>query len=179
MQFWCRRNKLRQAYAHKQHRDLKAMRQRIPKARHAIKAAVAFSASTLRVRTRARVGFSAPIVKTYAHRDSSLFLACKRNRLASKTKHYDKKHRNAAVSHLSHSCWNHYAFSRGDRRCCHGSFGSRNWHFDFGRQIGERLQLAQAEGDGAQRCSYGYATGSLFRARRRRLRLAGPRCQAK
>ena len=116
-----------------------------------------------------------------------LFLACKGERSTSKTKQYDKKHRNAAVSHLSHSCWNHYAFSRGDRRCCHGSFGSHNWHFDFGRQVVHRLQAHGGEKDCAprfrkklrraeQRPRCRYRTAGQFTMRRRRPRSATPRC---
>jgi hypothetical protein len=69
------------------------------------------------------------------HTVAQSLLACKRERPTSKTKHYDKKHWNAAVSHLSHSCWNHYALSRWHRCNGNGRFGARNRHFDLSRQV--------------------------------------------
>ena len=48
---------------------------------------------------------------------------------------HDKKHWNAVARDLSHSGWNHYAFSRSDWCCRHGGLSSRNRHFDLGRQI--------------------------------------------
>jgi len=48
---------------------------------------------------------------------------------------HDKKHWNAVARDLSHSGWNHYAFSRGDWCCRHGGLSSRNRRFDLGRQI--------------------------------------------
>jgi hypothetical protein len=46
---------------------------------------------------------------------------------------HDKKHWNAIARDLSHSGWNHYAFSRGHWRNRNGDPGAHNRHFDLGR----------------------------------------------
>jgi hypothetical protein len=46
---------------------------------------------------------------------------------------HDKKHWNAVARDLSHSGWNHYAFSHSHWRNRNGGPGAANRHFNLGR----------------------------------------------
>ena len=64
-------------------------------------------------------------------------------RATSEKAHYDKKHWHAVARDLPDSCWDHYALSRWHRRNRDGSFGVVGGHFDFSRQVVDRLETAK------------------------------------
>src|SRR6476659_4965232 len=76
-------------------------------------------------------------------RSSCLFFACKGNRLGSEPAHGHKKHWNAVARDLSDSCRNHYALSHRNRGNRDGSCGAHSGHFDFDRQVVNRLKAAK------------------------------------